>query len=1076
MTLECRQVLEGFTEAVVAATRHGQIVYLNHAAERLLGWSAEALIGLPLTALMPTPLHAAQNEVFARAMATREAHLLGRPVRIPAQRRDGTEIDVELCLSTMPGDNGEELLIASLRDFREGIERERPQARRHPLQTQQRGLAFLSEASSLLSASLDYQATLEQVARLVVPDLAAWCYVDIVEDGVILPLAVAHVDPAKIAWAHDLRDRYPLEPDHTHGVPHVLRTGQAELYPVVSDTLLVEVARDHEHLQLLRRLGMTSAMVVPLIARGRVLGAITFVAAESGSHYGPDDLTLAQELANRAAVAIDNARLYRAAQAAEERLSITLQSIGDAVIATDEQGRVEFMNPVAESVTGWTREDAAGRPLTEVFRIVNEETGETVENPVMRVLREGQIVGSANHTVLVARDGREIPIDDSVAPMRDEQGKITGVVLTFHDTTERRRAEEALRTSEQRLRRVLQNMPVMMDAFAADGSIVVWNCECEQVTGYAADEIVGNPRALEQLYPDPLYRERMLKAWNERGNDYRNWEWDLSCRDGSTRTVAWSNISDRFPVSGWATWGVGVDVTERKRAEEALRQGEERLRLALDAGRMGTWEWHIPTGEVCWSETLECLHGLAPGSFEGTFEAFQRDIHPEDRDGVLEAITRALAEGKDLYHEYRIMLPDGAVRWIQGRGRLYRDASGQPVRMVGICMDIAERKGLEEALRERAAALVEADRQKDDFLAMLAHELRNPLAPIRNVAQLLRLRGTSDPSVRRASEIVERQVGHLARLVDDLLDVSRITRGKIELCKEPIDLAIVIRQALENLAPLMTARRHELSLSLPTAPLWLEADPVRLVQVVQNLLENAAKYTEPGGRIWVSAAGELDEVVLRVRDTGNGIAPELLPQIFDLFTQAERTLDRSQGGLGLGLTLVRRLVAMHGGSVSVQSPGLGQGSEFVVRLPHGPRASQVREEATLVAVPASPSPRRVLVVDDNEDAAASLAELLQLSGHQVRVVHNGAATLEAAASSVPDVIFLDIGLPGMSGFEVARQLRKRSGFEDVTIVAVTGYGQTEDRQRAAEAGFDHHLVKPVDVKRLESLLTATRKR
>jgi signal transduction histidine kinase/DNA-binding response OmpR family regulator len=369
----------------------------------------------------------------------------------------------------------------------------------------------------------------------------------------------------------------------------------------------------------------------------------------------------------------------------------------------------------------------------------------------------------------------------------------------------------------------------------------------------------------------------------------------------------------------------------------------------------------------------------------------------------------------------------------------------------------------------------ESDRQKGVFLAMLAHELRNPLAPILNALHVLRTPDADPEATAQARDIAERQVRHLARLVDDLLDVSRINTDKVELRRGPIDLREAVARAVEAARPLIEARGHELSVSVPDGPLRLTADEDRLEQILSNLLNNAAKYTEPGGRIALEVAREGDDAVVRVRDTGIGIAPELLPRVFDLFTQADRSLDRSQGGLGIGLTLVRRLVEMHGGSVSVSSAGVGRGSEFVVRLPlaAGDEAALPTDDGR-VDEPADERPKRVLVVDDNVDAARILSRLLTAGGHHVDVAHDGQAALEIARERPPDVVLLDIGLPGMDGYEVARRMRAMGDLDRTLLVALTGYGQEEDRRRSRESGFDQHLTKPVDPLAIKQLIARRR--
>jgi signal transduction histidine kinase/ActR/RegA family two-component response regulator len=372
-------------------------------------------------------------------------------------------------------------------------------------------------------------------------------------------------------------------------------------------------------------------------------------------------------------------------------------------------------------------------------------------------------------------------------------------------------------------------------------------------------------------------------------------------------------------------------------------------------------------------------------------------------------------------------------------------------------------------LRREAAdklALQDADRRKDEFLATLAHELRNPLAPVRNSLHILRLAGGEDPTVARVRAVMERQVDHLVRLVDDLMEVSRITRGKIELRRERTDLARVLRTAIETSQPLLDGAGHVLAVELPPGPLPLDADPVRLAQVFSNLFNNAAKYAEHPGRIRVRATREGGQVAVSVCDEGIGIEPEMLAHVFEMFTQVDGTHRRSQGGLGIGLTLVRSLVQLHGGSVTAHSDGIGKGSEFVVRLP---LATGAAAQATPREPPPAPVPLRVLVVDDNRDAADSLGVLLGFLGYSVEVAHDGNDALRAAERFHPALVLLDLGMPEMDGYEVARRLRAQPRWRDLVLVALTGWGQEEDRQRSHEAGFDHHLVKPTDLDALQQL-------
>jgi two-component system CheB/CheR fusion protein len=439
----------------------------------------------------------------------------------------------------------------------------------------------------------------------------------------------------------------------------------------------------------------------------------------------------------------------------------------------------------------------------------------------------------------------------------------------------------------------------------------------------------------------------------------------------------------------------------------------------------------------------------------------------KDRDGRLigfSKVTRDLTERKRAEDELR-QAHDSLEQRVRERTAELA-ATNATLRA-----EVEERRRLEEELHHRVAELAEADRHKNEFLAMLAHELRNPLAPIRNAVQILKMPGADRRTIDQAREMMDRQLQHLVRLVDDLLDVSRIMRGKISLDRQPVDLATIVGRAVETAQPVIDAHGHLLTVELPDRPVMLGADLVRLAQVLSNLLTNAAKYTERAGRIWLTATAEGDEVICRVRDTGIGIASDLLPRVFDPFVQAERSLARSLGGLGVGLTLVKRLVEMHGGTVEAHSEGLGLGSEFVVRLP-----ARWTEPVGAPGAPAGPAiaadraRRRVLVVDDNVDAADSAAMLLRLWGHEVQTVYDGLAVLQAVRDFRPEVILLDIGLPGMTGYEVAQQLRAQPGLGSVVLAAMTGYGQDEDRRRSRAAGFNHHLTKPLDPLTLQALI------
>ncbi|HEX8883206.1 MAG TPA: ATP-binding protein, partial [Noviherbaspirillum sp.] len=526
-------------------------------------------------------------------------------------------------------------------------------------------------------------------------------------------------------------------------------------------------------------------------------------------------------------------------------------------------------------------------------------------------------------------------------------------------------------------------------------------------------------------------------------------------RDAGGRLVQW--------------FGTNTDLSPLEQAEQAMRQSEERLRESLLAANMAAWRWDLDSGVTRFSENAASVFGPVweQAGHDGGEPDSWRFLPAADQARLRAFAEDALSRGES--YRCEIELPDtapGECRWIEVRGKADRDA---PRSSSGIALDVSERKRAELALRL-------ADQRKDEFLAMLAHELRNPLAPISSAVKIMELLAPdAPPQVQKARDVIDRQARHLARLVDDLMDVSRISTGKIVLRDEQVDPVAMVQRAIEMNRPLLEARGHQLithGLSGHTLPM-LRGDSTRLTQVIGNLVNNAAKYTEAGGRITVSLEREGGWLVIRVADNGMGMSPQILPHVFNLFLQAERSLDRSLGGLGIGLSVVKRLTELHGGTVEARSAGERLGSEFIVRLPvDGAAASPVPSSAPSVVQPLA---GRILVVDDNRDAVDALAMMLRLNGSDVEVAYDGPSGLATAQSFRPDAIVLDIGLPGMDGYEVARRLRMRPETAEKLIVAVTGYGQKEDRERAHAAGFDHHLVKPIESETLIRLLAAPRR-
>jgi two-component system CheB/CheR fusion protein len=615
--------------------------------------------------------------------------------------------------------------------------------------------------------------------------------------------------------------------------------------------------------------------------------------------------------------------------------------------------------------------------------------------------------------------------------------------------------------NEDRLRFVANAVPALL-AYLDTSARYVWANETyrrwfgqapEKIRGRHISEVLGEP-AWEQLRP---HIERALQG------EEVTFETRIDYRNGGPRDIRASyspHLDSRGKVRGFVV--LSNDISEIRAAERALRRSEHMLERSQSTAHVGSWEVTIgeaqgvPAGTVRWSDELFRMFGREPGSLALTHASFFEFIHPEDRERVRAGAANKVQRGERVENEFRIVRPDGTVRLMHTWTDFEFDAAGKPIRMLGTCQDITERKRDELELRE-------ADRRKDEFLAMLSHELRNPLAPILNAIEIIERAAPEDQEVRSAYHaVIARQLQHMKRLLDDLLDVSRVSQGKIELRKQPVELATLLLQAVEVSRPMMVDKRQQLALTLAQQQLPLEADPTRIAQVFANLLNNAAKFTNAGGRIILTSTVEGDEVVVSVRDDGPGMSPELLARAFDLFVQETRSFDRAQGGLGIGLTMVRTLVKLHGGCVSAFSEGPGRGCEFVVRLPLAPATTLPKmRSGPLATEPLKGAPLRVLVVDDNVDAAQAMKHVLKLSGHRVTLAHDGPGALAAAAAEPPELVLLDIGLPGMDGYAVAARLRE-AGHDRAALVAITGYGQEEDLRRSTAAGFDHHLVKPVD--------------
>lgn len=626
------------------------------------------------------------------------------------------------------------------------------------------------------------------------------------------------------------------------------------------------------------------------------------------------------------------------------------------------------------------------------------------------------------------------------------------------------RIQSVLRESEERYRTIFEESNDIILTADLQQRITSCNPAMAAILELEPHEIIGHNISSFTVGDNFQKTSAMLAQKLREGGSTR---YVVDVRSRSGRRMTWEvNSRLTFDATGKPTGlhAIARDVTETREAHNALLTSEARFRAAVNAVSGIVWTTNASGKMEGEQPAWTALTGQSPKEYlgDGWFSA----VHPQDRQPTMHAWQQAVAGRRTLVLEHRVRREDGQWRLFSIRAIPVLDVDGAVREWVGVHTDITERKRAEDSLRE-------ADQRKDEFLAMLAHELRNPLAPIRTAAQVLKLSASAEPRVIRTSEIIVRQVEHMTEIVDDLLEVSRVTRGLIVLDRKVVNLKEVIAAAAEQCQPAMEGRSQTLTLNVPDESLEVNADAIRLVQIFSNLIGNAVKYTSEHGSILLVVVPLLDHVRISIRDTGDGIAPDLLPRIFDLFTQADRSFARSQGGLGLGLALVKRLVELHGGNVEARSEGLGSGSEFIVCLPRvlAPSAivspPVIAEASPLVSEPA---PMHLLIVDDNKDAADLLGVLLEMEGHRVSVEYDAQAAIRRARREHPTVLLLDIGLPVMDGYELARQLRAHPSTASSRLIAVTGYGRDDDRRRSMAAGFDHHLVKPVNPDELNRLL------
>jgi PAS domain S-box-containing protein len=731
----------------------------------------------------------------------------------------------------------------------------------------------------------------------------------------------------------------------------------------------------------------------------------------------------------------ESERAFQARMAEREWLQITLASITDAVITTDPDAAVISLNPIAVRLTGWSVDDARGRPLAQVFRVVQASSWKTDDLPIAKVVDGAGVIVSDDEAVLIAKDGTARSIEHNVAPIRDSDGAVKGVVVIFRDVTERHRAEQALRESEERFRQLADHIDDVFWIYEFDGSRFAYVSPAyESIWGRTFQSLYQRPTSyLEAVCPADQKRA-MLALRSRKSGKATAAEYRIIRPDGTTRWI-W----DRgFPIrdrSGRVVRvaGIAEDIIERKRVEQALREGEERFRSLADATPVLIWG--SGTDKQCNYFNKQWLDFTGRHSKDETGDGRAHGVHPDDVARCLQTYHESFDARQPFTMEYRLQRHDGKYRWVMDTGVPRFTPDGTFSGYIGSCIDITDRERVEQELRQ-------SDRRKEEFLAVLSHELRNPLAPIQSAVDWLDSAGINEPGSQRQLAMINRQVGTLKRLVDDLLDISRISRGKIELRKEPVELAAVIAAAVEAVRPLFDDHEQVLHVAVPGESIVVEADVTRLEQVLFNLLINTVRYTPRGGQIWLEVEKLAREVVIRVRDTGIGIEPELLPKVFELFSQGHRRVGPSHEGGGIGLSLARDLVELHGGTISARSEGADRGSEFVVTFPlssFAPAENKRAPSASHPEISAVLPCRRILIVDDNVQAADSIGMLLStFLGQEVRVVYSGPDALEQAAKFLPQVILLDLEMPGMDGFEVAARLRQQPQCFEAFIVAVTG--------------------------------------
>lgn len=718
-------------------------------------------------------------------------------------------------------------------------------------------------------------------------------------------------------------------------------------------------------------------------------------------------------------------------------------------------GEIATWNPAAEMLLGFSEREALGNDYSLIFSLTDREA----EIPQQELEAAKAFPQFESERWYRCKDGAPFQATSTLISLRDTTGALTGFSMQLKIAPDDDRGRKLWHTNEARLLIATEIAEVFTWECDFRSQTIAWSENTAQVLGCSPEELpmyvkdshfFVAPEDVPRIYDE--FEHVVARHQESFTSEFRG------IGDPVTAQHFLARVRVEYDTLGQPVKAIGAtqDITRHKHIEQKLQTGEEWFRTLAD--NISQFAWMADAdGWVFWyNQRWYEYTGTTREEMQGW--GWKKVHHPDHVDRVVTRVQHSWDTGEPWEDTFPLKGKDGNYRWYLSRALPIRDSDGDIIRWFGTNTDVTELRQIQQALKD-------ADRQKDEFLAMLAHEIRNPLAPIRSGIELLAL---GNGEHQETLKMMQDQVDHLVRLVDDLLDVSRIIQGKIDLRREPVELGQLLDRAVESVRNQFDEQQQEFTLSLPEEEVWLEADPVRLVQVFDNLLNNASKYTDGSGRIALTAHVSGDEVLISVRDSGIGIESDLLRNVFDLFTQSTRALDRAQGGLGIGLTLVRQLVELHGGKISAQSEGEGQGSTFTVKLPvtDAPGAGAIPEE-----LPCTPEKRRILVVDDNRSAAYLIGKLLESMGdYQIESVHDGTNAVERITDTHPDIVLLDIGLPGKDGYKVAQEIRAQPQYDNILLVALTGYGQKEAREKSREVGFDEHLVKPLSLDQLKQLL------